>query len=106
MRRAPVPIRRVASVCKTPGVDPLQLIPNVGPAIAADLRRLGVDDPSDLVGQDPGALYDRLCTADGLRHDPCVLDVFSAAIAYVNGEPARPWWEFSRERKARAVQAP
>jgi hypothetical protein len=25
-----------------------------------------------------------------------------AAVAFADGGPARPWWEFSRERRARA----
>ena len=43
-----------------------------------------------------------ICALDGRRHDPCLLDTFVAAVSYANGGPARPWWEFSRERKARA----
>jgi hypothetical protein len=31
---------------------------------------------------------------------PCLLDTFVAAVSYADGGPARPWWEFSRERKA------
>jgi hypothetical protein len=53
--------------------------------------------------RDPEKLFERLCALDGLRHDPCLLDTFVAAVAYAHGEPARPWWEFSRERKARTM---
>jgi hypothetical protein len=31
----------------------LEDIPNVGPAVAADLRRLGITAPGDLPGRDP-----------------------------------------------------
>ncbi len=79
----------------------LQTIPNVGPAIAGDLVRLGITDVRQVGERDAGEMYETLCALDGVRHDPCVLDVFSAAVAYAQGEPARPWWEFSRERKAR-----
>ncbi len=79
----------------------LQTIPNVGPAIAGALVRLGVSDVRQVGQREPAEMYESLCTLDGVRHDPCVLDVFSAAVAYARGEPARPWWEFSRERKAR-----
>ena len=79
----------------------LQEIPNVGPAIAGDLLRLGITGRADVVGQDPDTLYRRLCQIDGVRHDPCVLDTFCAVVAYANGEPAQPWWIFSRQRKAR-----
>ncbi len=95
---------------RTKNTDParaLQEIPNVGPAIACDLLRLGISSRADLVGHDPTALYTRLCEMDGVRHDPCVLDTFSAVVAYANGEPAQPWWFFSRQRKAReAGRAP
>lgn len=76
-------------------------IPNVGPATALDLVRLGVSAPRQLSGRNPDDLYDALCKIDGVRHDPCVRDVFAAVVAYANGEPARPWWAFTPERKKR-----
>ncbi|MCC7021789.1 MAG: helix-hairpin-helix domain-containing protein [Thermomicrobiales bacterium] len=78
----------------------LQTIPNIGPAIARKLLRLGIGRPEDLRGQDAEALFARLCALDGSRHDPCLLDTFVAAVDYVNGAPARPWWHYSRLRKA------
>ena len=77
-------------------------IPNVGPAVARMLERLGISSLDDLRGGDGEELFARLCELDGRRHDPCVLDTFVAVVAYADGGPARPWWEFSRERKARA----
>jgi hypothetical protein len=82
----------------------LQAIPNVGPAIASDLLRLGITCLDDLAGQDPDALYGALCALDAQRHDPCVRDVFAAVVAYANGEEARPWWTFTPARKARDGQ--
>ena|SRR5437764_12594317 len=79
----------------------LQRLPNVGPAVASGLLRLGITTPAALAGQDPDALYDRLCDRDGVRHDPCLRDTFAALVAHANGEPAQPWWVFSRQRKAR-----
>src|SRR4051812_21956756 len=79
----------------------LTAIPNVGPAVARMLERLDVASLDDLRGRDPHELFDRLCAIDGRRHDPCLLDTFVAVMAYADGGPARPWWEFSRERKAR-----
>ena len=76
-------------------------IPNVGPAVAAKLERLGVHGVDDLRGADPDALFDRLCVMDGQRHDPCLLDTFTAAVAFADRGDTRPWWAFSRERKAR-----
>jgi hypothetical protein len=81
--------------------EPLTSMPNIGPAIARMLGRIGVTRPDDLRGQDAEELFERLCTLDGQRHDPCLLDTFTAAVDYADGGPARPWWEFSRERKAR-----
>jgi len=83
--------------------DPLTVtaIPNVGPAIARKLRALDVATVEDLRGRDPEELFERLCALDGRRHDPCLLDTFVAAVDYANGGPARPWWEYSREREAR-----
>jgi hypothetical protein len=81
------------------GLTELEQIPNVGPAVAADLRRLGVNRPEELRGRDPYALYDELCRVTGQRHDPCLLDTFIAAVRFMGGEPARPWWAFTAERK-------
>ena len=77
----------------------LEDLPNVGKSVAADLRRIGVRAPRDLAGRDPYALYDRLNRITGARHDPCVLDTFIAAVRYVEGAPARPWWHYTAERK-------
>ena len=79
----------------------LQKLPNVGPAVARMLIRIGVETADDLRGKDPDALYGALCEVDGVRHDPCVLDTLTAAVDFANGAPARPWWFYSRERKAR-----
>src|SRR3954453_1826941 len=80
----------------------LRTVPNVGPAIAHMLLRLGIERPADLRDQDPERLFQRLCEIDGRRHDPCLLDTIVAAVDYANGAPARPWWMYSRERKAGA----
>ena len=77
----------------------LEQIRNVGPSLAADLRQVGVRFPADLPGKDPYALYDALCEATGERQDPCVLDVFIAAVRFMEGAPARPWWLYTKERK-------
>jgi len=77
----------------------LEDLPNVGPATAADLRILGIRKPRDLLGQDPFAMYDRLCRATGKRLDPCVLDVFISAVRFMDGGPAKPWWKVTAERK-------
>jgi hypothetical protein len=77
----------------------LEELPNVGPSIADDLRQLGVRSPQDLVGRDPFAMYDELCRLTGQRHDLCLLDVFIAAVRFMGGESARPWWKYTAQRK-------
>jgi predicted flap endonuclease-1-like 5' DNA nuclease len=77
----------------------LEDIPNVGPSIAGDLRRLGIRAPRELAGRDPYALYETLNRATGTRHDPCLLDTFIAAVRFMEGAPARPWWKYTAERK-------
>ncbi|MGI8429128.1 MAG: helix-hairpin-helix domain-containing protein [Solirubrobacteraceae bacterium] len=80
----------------------LTSIPNVGPAVARKLQRLGITRPDELRGRDPDELFERLCALDGRRHDLCLLDTFVAAVSFADGGPARPWWQFSRERKERS----
>ena len=79
----------------------LEEIPNVGPAIAEDLRLVGVSHPQDLIGRDPYQMYEELCFKTGERHDPCVIDVFISAVRFMEGEPKRPWWAYTSERKLR-----
>jgi hypothetical protein len=77
----------------------LEALPNVGPAIAKDLRRIGVMEPKALNGRDPFAMYDDLCRITGQRHDPCLLDVFISAVRFMEGASARPWWKYTAVRK-------
>ncbi|MDQ6627982.1 MAG: helix-hairpin-helix domain-containing protein [Pseudomonadota bacterium] len=78
----------------------LEQLPNIGPSIAADLRLIGIERPSDLSGKDAYVLYLALCRKTGQRHDPCVLDTFMAATDFMRGAPAAPWWAYTAERKA------
>jgi hypothetical protein len=77
----------------------LEEIPNVGPSIASNLRRIGVLEPNALVGHNPYTLYEDLCRVTGQRHDPCLLDVFISAVRFMAGAPAKPWWKYTAERK-------
>ena len=76
-------------------------LPNVGIAIEKDLALLGITSPDDLVGKDPYQMYSDLCNMTGKRHDPCVIDIFISIVRYMDGEPARKWWEYTEERKNR-----
>ena len=84
-----------------PLLAPLTAIPNVGPAIARRLLALGVTGPEDLRGADPEALFERAAALAGHPEDPCLLDTFTAAVAFAETGDDRPWWAFSRERIAR-----
>ncbi|HXK39636.1 MAG TPA: helix-hairpin-helix domain-containing protein [Candidatus Paceibacterota bacterium] len=80
-------------------------IPNVGPRVARDFRTLGLTRPAELKGKDPYALYEKLCKATNVRHDPCLLDVFIAVTRFMGGEPPRPWWRYTPERKRHLSQS-
>jgi len=83
-----------AAECKT-----LEQLPNIGPALAEDLRLIGIREPRQLRGKDAFVLYQKLCAATGQRQDPCVLDTFMAATDFMNGAPAAPWWKYTPQRK-------
>jgi len=55
-------------------ITDLEKIPNVGPAISANLRL-------------------------SVRHDPCVIDGSFAAVRFMAGEPSKPWRKYTPERK-------
>lgn len=79
----------------------LEQLPNIGPSLAEDLRSIGVLSPQQLPQRDPYALYQALCRLSGKRQDPCVLDTFIAAVEFMRGGPAQPWWAYTAQRKAR-----
>jgi hypothetical protein len=78
---------------------------SVGPATVADLALLGIHTVDELARHEPADLYHQLCERTGVRHDPCCLDVFSAAVAQAR-DPELPaaeklWWTWSRRRRSR-----
>jgi hypothetical protein len=74
-------------------------IPNIGPAMIADFKLLGINQPLDLKTKKPFDLYKQICKITKYRHDPCVLDTYIAAIDFMNGAQAKPWWHYTKERK-------
>ena len=82
-------------------VSKLTDLPNIGKIVAADLKSIGITEPSQLAGQDPYDLYIRFCTAFGERQDPCMLDVLMSIIDFMDGGEPRVWWEYTPVRKAR-----
>ena len=81
-------------------VQKLTDIPNIGVSIAQDLIGLGIKAPEAVKSMDPLATYDALRTPMGERQDPCLLDTFMAAHAFMNGGLKQPWWNFTEQRKA------
>lgn len=82
----------------------LEDIPNIGKSIANDLRSMAILEPKQLIGKDPYALYHRLGDIMGVRNDPCVCDTMIAAVRFMEGSEALPWWHYTAERK-RALQS-
>jgi hypothetical protein len=78
----------------------LEQLPNIGPALAEDLRLIGIHQPQQLRGKDAFVLYQKLCAVTGQRHDPCVLDTFMAATDFMAGAAPAPWWSYTAQRKA------
>jgi uncharacterized protein YceH (UPF0502 family) len=76
---------------------------SVGPAMLRDFEMLGIRSVAKLAKQDPGKMYERLSRKTGQRQDPCVLDVFCAAVAQARN-PRLPaercqWWWWSKKRR-------
>ena len=85
--------------------DTLQVLPGVGPSIAADLRSLGVRSLRALARRDPERMYRQLCDLTGERQDPCVLYVFRCAVYAARTPLADPallkWWAWKDRRLER-----
>lgn len=76
-------------------VSRLEHIPNIGISIAKDLRNIGITKPAQLKGKDGIKLYHKLEKTMGVRHDPCVADTMMAAVDFMEGGKAQPWWNFT-----------
>ena len=72
---------------------------NVGPAVVRYLERVGITQTSQLAGRDAIEIYEQMCAASGSRLDPCLLDTVMSAVEQADGGPARPWWDYTAERK-------
>ena len=97
--RSSIPMRLLSNMRRSDFVE-LNELPNVGPATASYLRLAGISLPSHLIGADPYAVFEKMCRTTGRRFDACLLDQFIAVVRFMDGESARPWWEFTAERKA------
>ncbi|HVU18700.1 MAG TPA: helix-hairpin-helix domain-containing protein [Candidatus Didemnitutus sp.] len=76
----------------------LQVIPGIGPSLAADLYSLGIRRVDDLKNNDPEKLYRRLEMITKSRQDPCVLYTFRCAVYFARTPKPKPhllkWWNW------------
>ena len=86
-------------------ISDLLALANVGPAVARYLARVGITQTSQLTGRDAVEIYEEMCAVSGRRHDPCLLDTVMSAVEQANGGPARPWWDYTAERKRMLADA-
>jgi len=83
---------------KPAALKEFQTIPGVGQTIAGDFWRLGLRKVSDLKGQSPEALYERLCQLQPAKADRCMLYVMRCAVYFAS--TAKPkaarlkWWNW------------
>lgn len=81
----------------------LEDLPNIGKSLAGRLHLVGINKPSDLIGENAVVLYKNLCVLTQERQDPCVLDTFISVIHFMEGGDPLPWWAFTAERKKKNV---
>jgi hypothetical protein len=77
----------------------LLALANVGPAVARHLEAVDITRTSQLAGRDAIEIYEEMCAASARRLDPCLLDTLMSAVEQADGGPARPWWDYTAERK-------
>ena len=80
-------------------VEKLEDIPNIGKAIAADLREIGIQQPQQLLMQEPLTIYLKLAVQMGKRLDPCVLYTLMAARNFMQSGESVSWWKFTEQGK-------
>ena len=80
------------------GMNPLEVIPGIGPSMAEDLNDLGIYSVAELRGKDPQKMYDELNSLRGVRTDRCVLYVFRCAVYFAETADPDPellkWWNW------------
>ena len=62
-------------------------------------KATSVAEARHLMGRDPYDLYALSNAKRGIRQDPCLVDCFISAVRFMEGAPARPWWDYTPERK-------
>ncbi len=80
----------------TAALKRLQEIPGVGPALSEEILSLGYTAVSDLAGENPEEMYQKLMDSKGCHVDRCVLYVFRCAVYFASNSTHNPeklkWW--------------
>jgi hypothetical protein len=80
----------------------LQIVPGVGPNIAAHLWNIGIRSVADLRGADPERLYEALCRRERVKVDRCALYVLRCAVYYASRKKHDPekllWWNWQDKK--------
>jgi hypothetical protein len=80
---------------------PLESIPYIGPAIAKDLKNIGINWVEDLKGKNPEKLYELSNEYERNEQDPCLLYTFRYAVYYAQGgkDPRKlVWWAWKNKK--------
>ncbi|OGA96049.1 MAG: hypothetical protein A3E79_15140 [Burkholderiales bacterium RIFCSPHIGHO2_12_FULL_61_11] len=77
----------------------LEDLPNIGKAIAADLRRVGIHQPEQLAKLDPLETFRELSAVMAQRPDPCVLYTLMSVQHFFKTDEVLPWWNFTARGK-------
>jgi hypothetical protein len=98
MKKKPKPKKADTATDRVTALADLRQLPGVGRKTAEDLWELGLRSASDLRGQDPEALYQKLCRLQGAKIDRCMLYVFRCAVYYASHQQHQPellkWWNW------------
>lgn len=78
----------------------LTTLPNIGKAIAADLRAIGIRSPDDLKNTSALKIFNDLRAVMGHRHDPCVYYTLLSVKHFIKAGEPLPWWKFTAQGKA------
>lgn len=77
---------------------------SVGPAALNDFKLLKISSLNELAKQNAKDLYEKLAHITGVRQDPCVEDVFRAAIEQAKNphlEPEKKQWHYWSKKRGR-----
>lgn len=84
----------------------LEKLPNIGAAIAADLRAIGITQPLQIAQGDVLKIYCSLAEQMGKRHDPCVFYTLLAVQHFLRTDEKLAWWKFTELGKALLAKSP